>query len=147
MIQGKMEVKKDGLRQTQDGLWKLTLTVHPDDFPQGMAMAPMGTRYMVGYAEIGDDDQPVARQERQKEEDPGKRAVTRAALLCRDSDFIEWMLGRMPDPDFMDVEEECAKVLRAKCGIASRSELSTNEEARRKFEALETSFRYRDQMR
>lgn len=144
MIQGKMEVKKDGLRQTQDGLWKLTLTVHPDDFPQGMAMAPMGTRYMVGYAEIGDDDQPAMEPAKVvKEDDPGKQAVKRAVMLCKNPEFQGWVCNGLCLP----TEEDAARLLRDNCGLQSRSELATNVEARRKFEAIETSFRYRDQMR
>ena len=141
-----MEVKKDGLRQTQDGLWKLTLTVHPDDFPQSMAMAPMGTRYMVGYAEIGDDDQPVTEptKARPKEEDPGKRAVTRAVLLCKEKSFQEWLGPNMSARD--DAADWAAKYVRTHCGIQSRSELSTNEEARKRFEVIEMEFKYRDQL-
>lgn len=51
------EAKKDGLRQTQDGLWKLTLTVI--DLPSWLLTASMGTRLQVAVVEIADDETPV----------------------------------------------------------------------------------------
>ncbi len=53
-----MEVKKDGLRQMQDGTWNLSLKVHPNDMPVDLMQALMGTRYMCVIAQIGDDCQP-----------------------------------------------------------------------------------------
>lgn len=48
------EAKKHAYRQTQDGI-VVSFVVHPNDVSTAMAVAPLGTRYMVAFAEIGDD--------------------------------------------------------------------------------------------
>lgn len=55
---GHFEAKKIAWRQTKDGL-VLALSVHPDEMPSDLAIAPLNTRYMIGYAEIGDDEKPI----------------------------------------------------------------------------------------
>ena len=52
------EAKKHAYRQTQDGV-VISFVVHPNDLNAALAVAPLGTRYMVAVAQIGDDDQPV----------------------------------------------------------------------------------------
>lgn len=49
------EAKKHAYRQTQDGV-VISFVVHPSDVSEAMAMAPLGTRFMVAFAEIGDDE-------------------------------------------------------------------------------------------
>lgn len=56
-VAASLECKKDGLRQTQAGEWKLTLTVL--DLPAWLMSAKMGTRLMAALVEIGDDEEPV----------------------------------------------------------------------------------------
>jgi len=57
-----MEVKKDGLRQTQDGIWKLTVTVMPEDMPVELMKAPMGSAYGLAMVPI-DYDNPVTQND------------------------------------------------------------------------------------
>lgn len=57
-MSGHFEAKKIAWRQTKDGL-VLALAVHPDEMPKEMALSPLNTRYMIGFAEIGDDEEPV----------------------------------------------------------------------------------------
>lgn len=52
------EAKKHAYRQTQDGI-VVSFVVHPNDISSALAVAPLGTRYMVAFAEIGDDGKPV----------------------------------------------------------------------------------------
>ncbi len=54
-----VEAKKHALRQQQDGCWIMTLRVHPNDMPEQIMKAAMGTRYMMALVEIGDDEQPL----------------------------------------------------------------------------------------
>lgn len=77
----RFESKKDSLRQTQDGLWKVTFTVQASDMPQGLLMAAMGTRFMLAACEIGDDETPVQQPDEAKAtpgeqvtDDPGEPA-------------------------------------------------------------------------
>jgi hypothetical protein len=55
---GHFEAKKHAYRQTQDGI-VVSFVIHPNDVDSGFAVAPLGTRYMIGFAEIGDDGKPV----------------------------------------------------------------------------------------
>lgn len=132
-----MEVKKDGFRQMQDGTVKISLTVHPNDDIIQFVKAPMGQRFMAVLAEVGDDDQPV-----KKEKTPGEKAVQRAALLCKEGGFQAW-INR--DRFQVPATEVGAKMwLCERCGIESRSELATNDEAREQFERICTDYQYRD---
>lgn len=138
MIQSALEAKKDGLRQTQDGLWKLTLTIHPNDFPQAIAMALPGTRYMVAFAEIGDDEQPVGGDRAGKPDNlavgdavPPQAAAPasppaprpfhtlprsqQAALLGNDPGFQAWA--------GVTTAYDAAAFVRTQCRVNSRSEL------------------------
>lgn len=119
MSVGHFEAKKHAIRQTQDG-WVVSFIVHPNDMSSDFATAPLGTRYMVGFAAIGDDEQPIspAGPSTQKRKDldatepsPGKdtakpagetqqaryaamsageQAVVRAAMLPKDERFQIW---------------------------------------------------------
>ena len=51
------EVKKDGLRQMQDGLWKLSLTIMPEDMPMDLLQAPMGTLYNLYITDAEEEEQ------------------------------------------------------------------------------------------
>ena len=128
------EAKKDRLVQQQDVLWKITLVVQQIDMPEHILKAPMGTRFMIGAAEIGDDEEPIAPEKSEKtpaekpEKTPGEKAVIRAGILCKDKLFWEWAMWephfRQGDP-FMD-EDDCAGWLCKYLGIVSRKEIGTN---------------------
>lgn len=125
MIQGRFESKKDGLRQTQDGLWKITLTVHPDEDLGPMLSAAMGTRFMVAYAEIGDDEQPV--------QEPKQRTPFRelprsqqAGVLCASPTFQQWASHRADCPLNAAATAEW---VREYCEIASRADFDKHTEA------------------
>ena len=116
MIKHQLEVKKDGLRQTQDGTWKISLTVHPNDMDVDLMSAPMGTRYMAVLVPIGDDEQPVSEN--------GDRPVKRrfgelplsqqAALACQNEAFRAWLGVGTEDAD------AAAEEVRQRCDVDSR---------------------------
>jgi hypothetical protein len=62
MTAAHFEVKKHAVRQTADG-WVISFVVHPNDMAPDFAVAPLGTRYMLAVAEIGDDEQPISSAE------------------------------------------------------------------------------------
>jgi len=144
--QAQMEVKKDGIRQTQSGEWKLSLTIHPNDFSSGLAMAPMGTRYMCVLVEIADDGTPAIKPDaapahtprEDKERTPFKQLPRsqQAALKCQDPEFIAWLR--------VSNEGQSRETVCAKLGISSRAELLTNKEAADKWDAMLTDFDFRD---
>tara|TARA_R110002020_G_scaffold279681_1_gene495396 strand:+ start:1628 stop:2077 length:450 start_codon:yes stop_codon:yes gene_type:complete len=123
------EAKKYAYRQTKDGM-VLSFVLHPDDVPKEMAIAPIGQRYMVACAQIDDYENPI----RPKATTDGEKALARANLICRDESYMAWV--RMNHYQWTPVDQDqddsdyAAEVVRFICGIESRSELKTNEEAR-----------------
>lgn len=151
------EVKKHAVRQTADG-WVMSFVVHPADMSSEFAIAPLGTRYMLALAEIGDDETPAApssQPPKRKEgaddgtqseagylggalRAPGERAVVRAALLPKDPMFRRWLIEtKRADQDGEDI---AIRYVRAACGVLSRAELATNGRAAANFKLMENTF-------
>jgi hypothetical protein len=53
-----LEAKKLAYRQSRDG-FVISFVVHPSDMPDALAVAPLGQRYMLALAAIGDDEKPI----------------------------------------------------------------------------------------
>jgi hypothetical protein len=53
-----VEAKKIAYRQSRDGL-VVSFVIHPNDMPDALAVAPLGQRYMLALAAIGDDEKPI----------------------------------------------------------------------------------------
>jgi len=162
-----MEVKKDALRQTQDGIWKLTVTVHPSDMPVDLMMAPMGTRYGLAMVVIEDEqsannaqsncpeipDSSVSKEslptqiEKQpsiNEKSEGKKLLARAHCICGEEGFYSFLLNDRPHATkgaYQSHEDWCVECLYARCNIKSRSELTTNPAAQEKFKQLDQKFK------
>lgn len=146
-----IELKKDSLRQNQDGTWKLTFTVSPVDMPAALLQAAPGTRYVGALVEVGDDEAPVSKAfpappQGQGEARPkGGRLAQRAAMLCNERGFQNWIMTRM---NWSGAGEEqlphvvASELLRQLCcGISSRAELDSNPEAAKRFRDLETAYK------
>ena len=52
------EVRLAALRRTKDGT-VVSFLVHPNDVPDCFSLDPLGQRYMIGIAAIGDDEQEL----------------------------------------------------------------------------------------
>jgi hypothetical protein len=153
------EAKLHGFRRTADGV-VVSFVLHPQEVPQALALDPLGTRYMLAFAQIGDDEHPVSpagthqpQQERVFDEPDGstvpnqkpstpaggvkskeERAVIRAAILCSEPRFRIWMAGE-------DIStNEAAAMLREACGVASRGDIAKDPAALDKFLKLETDY-------
>ena len=92
-----------------------------------------GKSLWVGVVRL--KEEPV-QPEAKKEQHP---LVTRAVMLCKDQGFQEWLNG--PFPEDGHPEEATAAALKYAVDIKSRAELATNEEAQKKFLALEAEFK------
>jgi hypothetical protein len=120
----KIEVKKDGLTQRQNGDWQLRFTAQEIDADQRIVRAPMGTRFQCYLVEVNDDETPVDF----KGEERGKWAelgpTKQAALRCKQPVF--WAYLREGDYKRRGVrnEETAAIAVRDICEVTSRSELS-----------------------
>lgn len=106
------EGKLHGFRRTQDGV-VISYVVHPSDVSATMAVAPLGTRYMVAFAEIGDDGKPVSPVAQRLESPAHNRSVAgsnpagatnkdrkpfaslplsqQCAIRCQDKDFQRFL--------------------------------------------------------
>lgn len=135
-----MEAKKDSLRQTQDGLWKVTFTVKAEDMHAAILNAPMGTRYLLAAVEIGDDEQPVKRPE--KELTPGEKAKRHFEASCQDDDFMHWFFGWADGA--VPTNADPREAVKAAMHIQSANELLTNPEP---WNRLWTEYQYRDAVR
>jgi hypothetical protein len=127
------EAIKTGLRQSKDG-YTLSLVVHPDDLPDDLMRDFVGSRYMVVMVRIGEDEQPVEREE----EFPGDHAIRMAGMVCRDPEFWEYIQS-LSDV-VVESEDECAVWLCDYLGIETRKELKLNSEARELFTQLRKGF-------
>lgn len=152
-----VEAKKDGLRQTQDGLWKITLTLHPNDAPAWLLAAPMGQRLGMTIAALeeqnagADSGAPPSPNGSGPPSDAPSKAPpaakrpwhtlplsTQAALLCQDEAFQGWLVGyrEIGKPD----ADETARQLRNRIKVVSRAELDKDQGAAARFMALVEKF-------
>jgi len=127
------EAVKSVLRQSKDGI-VLSLVIHPNDIPNPLLSDPIGSRYMIGMALIGDDEQPVESEEQRQ----AKRDVVSAGALCRETDFQQWLMNN----GFSDniTEEDAATTVRSLLNIKSRSEIRTDPVAQRKWRVMRDLF-------
>jgi hypothetical protein len=114
---------KVALKQNKDG-YVLTLNVHPDDIPEELLRDFVGARYQVVMVRLGDDEEPLDRQEAFG----GEQAIQAAAMLCRDPEFWDYLHDDLQIIDLS--EKDASNWLRDAIGVISRSELKTNQAAR-----------------
>lgn len=137
----RLEMKKDALRQNQDGSYKITFNVHPQDMDAALLMAAMGTRY---YAELIDAE-AFDNQGESGLPAPAKKdtIVTRAVLLCKDPVFQEFLKTEYPTLYNKETppEQEARDMILHICHINSRSELLTDDDAADAFRKMESQFR------
>lgn len=127
------EAVKVSLMQTKDGV-KITFVIHPSEIPSSMFTDPVGTRYMLAAAKIGDDEQAVVPEEKIE----GDRLVTSAALMCKEPEFWSWLVecGYTGVHD----EESASDALRTALSISSRGELATDQWAQRRFKEMRHNY-------
>lgn len=147
---GSFEAKKHGYRQTQDGV-VVSFVLHPNDLDAAFAVAPLGTRYMIGFAEIGEDEKPIAPVAQRSEpaahngsvegSNPSGTTKTRtpfnelklsqqAGIRCGDELFQQFMVERYAGPHaYRATADNAATTVRELCNITSRSELDFSDMA------------------
>jgi len=114
---------KVALKQNKDG-YVLTLNVHPDEIPDELLRDFVGSRYQVVMVRLGDNEEPLDRQDAFG----GEQAIRLAGILCRDPDFWEYLHDDLQIHD--KNEKEASNWLRDAIGVISRKELQTNLDAR-----------------
>jgi hypothetical protein len=131
-----LEIKKDAMRQTQSGDWKVTFTVQASDMDQRLTSAAMGTRFQAALVEIGDDELP---KERGKLDWRDVQPAAQAGIRCAEPRF--WNFLWEEQGISVADKDEAADAVRKMCSISSRSELSTNHKARVLWNQLDTAYR------
>lgn len=162
MSDGHFEARKIGMRQNKEGVI-ISFVVQPDDFSSALAMVPIGARMMIGWAQIGDDEKPIAVLNTKPKLDPvaqmqsagldgvaggspagvakPKKAFSdyplsqQCAMTCEDAGFQEFLHDRAGLAD-VDV----AQYVRSYCGVKSRSEIKPDTAAARRWRELEKAY-------
>jgi hypothetical protein len=125
------EAVKIAMKQDRTG-YVLTLSVHPDEVPEEIMRDFVGARYQVVMVRLGEGNVPLER-----EQDLPPNIVQAAAMLCKDPLFHEFLvMANLASSG----EVAATEWLREEIGIASRSELKTNQEAARKFKFIQQEF-------
>lgn len=146
MSEGHFEAVKYAYRQSKDG-FVLSFVVHPNDMPDALATAPIGTAFMIGFASIepagGTDPKHSAQGQPQDVRADGappavaKPNSTRAVMMAKDSDvwnfFDHTGLGKITDPISAEM------LIKQICGVKSKSELNEGRGAA-EFERLRQDF-------
>jgi hypothetical protein len=127
------EAVKIAMTQTKEG-HILKLAIHPNDTPDAVMRAPVGSRYQVVMVELSDTNEPVV----PKTVSEGARAVRMAALLCRDPNFQDWM--KSGGYAMESSETGAVEGLRATLGIESRAMLKIDTDAQMNFARLVNDF-------
>ncbi len=116
------EAKKHAYRQTKDGI-VVSFVLHPNEVPDDLALAPLGARYMLGLARVGDDEEPQEPEQKpEKPKRPGRPfadmpASQQAGMLCNDPVFQQWACPGDPCP------ESARDLILLDCQITSRKHL------------------------
>jgi hypothetical protein len=152
------EAKKDSMRQTQSGTWKVTFTVQASDVPRSLTEAMPGTRYQVVIVEIGDNEMPVQPVKevspapaRQLEPEPaGARAKPKrdwrdilpsnqAGMRYSKPEFSAFLRETRPDDwhEAMTDPKECIYLI---CKITSLSQLDLDRQASVEWHKLDEQF-------
>src|SRR3990167_1866168 len=160
-----IEVKKHAYRQTQDGI-VISFVMHPNEVPDTLATAPLGTRYMAALVEIGDDEQPISRDDKKsgagataplREADDSAEigggasasrpkqswremtAAQQAGILCKDIVFRRYLYEQHSYP--ANDPDSAAVAVREICGVISRTQIATNVDAMNRWHELVTDYR------
>lgn len=125
------EAVKVSMRQSKDGVM-VTFAIHPNDQTNDLLIHPVGSRYQVALVQLDDEGQPI--EPRSKSD--GK--VEAAGMLCKNIEFQSWLYRT--GAILQATEEDAVQYIHSYCGVASRSQLKDNMEARRLFDALRLRF-------
>lgn len=129
------EARKWSYRQTKEGV-VISFLLHPNDLPDGLALAPLGTRFMLAVCEIDDQEQPAKPKEKTPKTFHEMSPAQQAGMLCADEVFMKFMreTGNVKS-------ENIADTVRALCGVASRSDIKPGTESARRWASIVSDYR------
>lgn len=132
------EAKKHGYRQTADGI-VVSFVLHPNEVPDDLALAALGTRYMLVFTRIGDDEEPqVPEVKRPARAFASLPRSQQAGILCNDETFQGWVAGRYNIDTVGEITARQFVIY--ECKVNSRRELDVSDEAGDLWDALRNQF-------
>jgi hypothetical protein len=131
-----LEIKKDAMRQTQSGDWKITFTVQAADMDQRLTSAAMGTRFQAALVEIGDDELP---KEKGKLDWRDVQPAAQAGIRCAEPRFRDYLA--VEHGIDTKTAQEAAEAVRNLCGVNSRAQLGVNHKARALWHSIDSGYR------
>ncbi len=158
------EARKVAYRQTKEGL-VVAFVIHPNDMPDALAVAPLGQRYMLALAAIGDDEQPLGTEtfgnadtrppeahvipatasqrgkERYAASTEMQQAMIRSAQLPNDVRYREWIGNHYGYDPGAVTNFLAVTLLRKECQIGSRSRIADDPDAYERFLRHELAFK------
>lgn len=150
----KFECKKNDLRQTQSGIWKIGFTIQGIDMDQRLSAALPGTRYQAVLVEIDDDEMPIAKSGDAKPQ-PDKQtpvspvgakrdwrdiqASNQAGMQCDRPPFWKFLREECEYPDVCNADR-AAIAVRHICKVLSRKEFDTDDKAKLRWVVLQDQF-------
>ncbi len=155
------EAKKHAYRQTQDGV-VVSFVLHPQEVPEGLATAPLGTRYVLAMVELNDQDEPkevmpnTGKQQsasaQQHKTVPASDSTTpawarkswddmpasqQAGILCDDPSFRKFLGENWPEYD----GSNAVGIVYILCDIRSRTEILPGTRAEKRWQRLVADYR------
>ena len=132
------EAVKVSMSQDKNGT-NLRLCIHPDDVPQELHQHWVGSRYMVAMVKLNDENEPELSEDQIRKQ----RLFKSAIMVCKEESFWSYMADTNPFSldSKINSEEGCAKHLRDRLGISSRSDLKKDNDALTKFENMLLDYR------
>tara|TARA_R100000908_G_C3746422_1_gene141670 strand:+ start:652 stop:1101 length:450 start_codon:yes stop_codon:yes gene_type:complete len=132
------EAVKVSMSQDKNGT-NLRLCIHPDDVPQELHQHWVGSRYMVAMVKLTDENEPELSEDQIRKQ----RLFKSAIMVCKEESFWSYMSDTNPFSlgSIINSEEGCAKHLRDRLGISSRSDLKKDNDALQKFENILLDYR------
>jgi hypothetical protein len=132
LYQGEAKIRRVTYSSTQGASVALEL---PDMDAMHAFLGSEGKRLMLVAVLVGDDEQPVPPK---KASEPRKRSA-RAFLMTQDPSFQRYA---SVSSEWEQTADGADMHIKWVCGINSKSELDTDEEAATEFEALCTKFNH-----
>lgn len=94
-----------------------------------------GHRFMAALVEIGDDERPVEPEPKPLRAHMGD-ACYRTVMWCQEPTFWRFLNNRTPGFKAVTNKEEAADRVRMTCGVTSRKDLDTDNEANKTWHRL-----------
>lgn len=129
-----LEIKKDAMRQTQSGDWKITFTVQASDMDQRLTSAAMGTRFQAALVEIGDDELPKGKLDWRD-----VQPAAQAGIRCAEPIFWAFLREELNMRDEGSADN-AASFVRKHCKVNSRAHFNTNPAAKAVWQSLDNQF-------